>query len=88
MSTEKTTIKTTLLAPFDLWDVAFFPLVGLVIFLCVAVGICICWMWMALRAIASAILNSWQRLLNSGYGWSKRQKTLLPRSDYGWKPNL
>lgn len=49
---------------------------------------CIYWTLMALRSIASAIQNSWRRLRNSGYGWSKHQKTLFPRSDYGWRPEL
>lgn len=52
-----------------------------------AVG-CIYWTLMASLAIAKGIRSSWQRLRNSGYGWSKRQKPLLPRSDYGWRPEL
>lgn len=50
---------------------------------CLAVG-CIYWTWMGLRKTVSAIRNSLRRLRNSGFGWSKRQKTLFPRSVYSW----
>lgn len=56
----------------------------LAIFSCFTVIAITYWMLMALRKIVSAIPNSWRRLLNSGYGWSKHQKTLLPRSAYVW----
>ena len=55
---------------------------------CVAFAMgCIYWTWMALLAIAREIRSSWRRLLNSGYGWSKRQRPLLPRSAYQWMRN-
>lgn len=56
--------------------------------LCCLVAGCIYWTLMVLRRIGSEIRTSWRRLLNSGFGWSKRQKPLLPRSDYGWKAEL
>lgn len=56
---------------------------------CVAVLVVYIYLtWMVLREIASAIQSSWRRLLNSEYGWSRREKTLLPRSDYGWRFEL
>jgi hypothetical protein len=69
---------------YVLLGLGFGTLVVLAIFCVVLPLACIYWTWMALRKIESVIRSSSRRLLNSGYGWSKRQKTLLPRSAYTW----
>jgi hypothetical protein len=69
---------------FVLRAFAYGSLVVLVTF-CAALPLgCIYWTWTASRKIVNATRNSWRRLRNSGFGWSKQQKTLLPRSAYTW----
>lgn len=88
MNTEKTQTMTEL-SPLFVLRVFWFGLLVVLPICCVCLAIGITyWTLMALRAIASVIRSSWRRLLNSGYGWSKRQKTHWPRSDYGWRPEL
>lgn len=80
--------KTKFFAPYGLLAFIAGLFLGLVTcFVSTPIGITY-WTWTGLRKIVSAIPSSWKRLLNSGYGWSKRQKTLLPRSDYGWRFEL
>lgn len=78
--------KKTLFAPYGLLGFVcmFFMFLATC---CVAAPIAFTyWTWTALRAIASAIRSSWTRLKSSGYGWSRHQKPLLPRSVYMWMP--
>ncbi len=80
MDTEVTKTLPQWSISYVLLGLWFGLLVGLVTCLCCFVIGTIYWTSMALLAIASAIRSSWKRFDNFGYGWSKRQKTPLPRS--------
>lgn len=73
-------MKRTLPTPRD-------HILGMLFLLPLAVPLIIAILLVASFTAVSAIPSCWRRLLNSGYGWSPRQKPLLPRSAYTWMRN-